>query len=114
MTKFKLTILLALVCLMFGLSCFGLGYRIGSKQAKSVPPVNIQHELESLEHRLDTLKVVNNTLIQKNDSIQVKIVKIKEEHEKTADIILSNDVESDYIFFTDYINSFRLMCSDFE
>lgn len=110
MTKFKLTILLVIV----GLSCFGLGYKIGSKQAKSVSPINIQNELESLEHRLDTLKVVNNTLIQKNDSIQVKIVKIKEEHEKTADIILSNDVESDYIFFTDYINSFRLMRPNFE
>ena len=100
-------------CLLIGLF-FGFGvssyifFRSDSTNDKQ-----IYTEIESLNSRLDTLKVENNTLIQRNDSIQVRIVKIKENYEETVHTILSNDVDFDYCFFTEYIDSYRLLRGDF-
>lgn len=88
-------ILLILIILVF--SCIW----IYNRTIKSLP--DTERIIDSLSNKIDSIKVENITLIQKNDSIRIKIVEVERNHEENTNTILTNNVSDDYLFFTDYI-----------
>ena len=89
------SILLILIILIFSCIC------IYNKTVKSLP--DTEQIIDSLSNKIDSIKVENITLIQKNDSIRIKIVEVERNHEENTNTILTNNVSDDYLFFTDYI-----------
>ena len=88
-------ILLILVILVFSYVW------IYNRTVKSLP--DTERIIDSLSNKIDSIKVENITLIQKNDSIRIKIVEVERNHEENTSTILTNTVSDDYLFFTDYI-----------
>ena len=77
---------------------------LNNKISRQTPDTN--SIIDSLSSKIDSIKVENITLIQRNDSIQVKIVEVEKAYEKNTNIILANDVSEDYVFFTNYVSRY--------
>lgn len=61
--------------------------------------------IDSLELEIDSLSNIRDSIIERVDTIYVKLNNISSEHEKNVDIIVNNDVSEDYSFFLEYIRS---------
>lgn len=61
--------------------------------------------IDSLESEIDSLINIREDIIERVDTIYVKLNNISSEHEKDVDIIVNNDVSEDYSFFLEYIRN---------
>lgn len=50
--------------------------------------------------------LVRDTLYKANDSIVTKIIYLNKEYERKKDSIINNDVSSDLLFFSAYVESY--------
>ena len=50
--------------------------------------------------------LVRDTLYKTNDSIVTKIIYLNKEYERKKDSIINNDVSSDLLFFSAYVESY--------
>lgn len=83
--------------------CF-LGYILLSKPKSIEANPNVYTEkIDSLGLELNALKQIRDSIRSSIDTITIEINNNKESYEETRDIILSNSVDDDYLFFTDYL-----------
>ena len=88
----------AITLLLLGALAFSL-WEIQNRRDAS----NIEQIIDSITSKIDSIKVENITLVQKNDSIQVRIVEVERTYEENTNTILANSVSDDYIFFSEYV-----------
>ena len=87
-----------IILFLLGVLVFSL-WEIQSRRDAS----NIEQIIDSITSKIDSIKVENITLVQKNDSIQVRIVEVERTYEENTNTILANSVSDDYIFFSEYV-----------
>ena len=87
-----------IILFLLGVIAFSL-WEIQSRRDAS----NIEQIIDSITSKIDSIKVENITLVQKNDSIQVRIVEVERTYEENTNTILANSVSDDYIFFSEYV-----------
>lgn len=87
-----------IILFLLGVVAFSL-WEIQSRRDAS----NIEQIIDSITSKIDSIKVENITLVQKNDSIQVRIVEVERTYEENTNTILANSVSDDYIFFSEYV-----------
>lgn len=87
-----------IILFLLGVLAFSL-WEIQSRRDAS----NIEQIIDSITSKIDSIKVENITLVQKNDSIQVRIVEVERTYEENTNTILANSVSDDYIFFSEYV-----------
>ena len=64
-----------------------------------------KHEENQKPELRDTIIVRRNSISKEIDTIYREIIKNNTEYEKDYNIIINNDVDSDYLFFTKYLES---------
>lgn len=69
-------------------------------------------EMLKLESKIDSIKSHRDSLHLVIDSTHTEMINIKHTYEKTVDIIHNNSVDSNYVFFTNYINNYSRLRSD--
>jgi outer membrane lipoprotein-sorting protein len=62
-------------------------------------------KIDSLESEIDSLNNIRNDILERVDTIYVKLNNINSEHEKNVSIIVNNDIDEDYSFFLEYIRN---------
>ena len=87
-----------IILFLLGVIAFSL-WEIQSRRDAS----NIEQIIDSITSKIDSIKVENITLVQKNDSIQVRIVEVERTYEENTNTVLANSVSDDYIFFSEYV-----------
>lgn len=81
-----------------------LGYILISEPRSIETNPNVYTEkIDSLGLELNALKQIRDSIRSSIDTITIEINNNKESYEETRDIILSNSVDNDYLFFTDYL-----------
>ena len=88
----------AITLFLLGVLAFSL-WEIQNRRDAS----NIEQIIDSITSKIDSIKVENITLVQKNDSIQVRIVEVERTYEENTNTVLANSVSDDYIFFSEYV-----------
>ena len=91
--------IIGIILLLLGI--VGISYWQMQKKLNSIP--NTEQIIDSIASKIDSIKVENITLVQKNDSIQVRIVEVERTYEKNTNTILANSVSDDYVFFSEYV-----------
>ncbi len=91
--------IIGIILLLLGI--VGISYWQMQKSLNSIP--NTEQIIDSIASKIDSIKVENITLVQKNDSIQVRIVEVERTYEENTNTILANSMSDDYIFFSEYI-----------
>lgn len=81
-----------------------LGYILISEPKSIETNPNVYTEkIDSLGLELNVLKQIRDSIRSSIDTITIEINNNKESYEETRDIILSNSVDDDYLFFTGYL-----------
>ena len=81
-----------------------LGFILLDKQKNSKPNFNIYTEkIDSLKFELTTLQQNRDSVRSLIDTITIKINDNKKNYEKIHNVILSNSINDDYVFFTEYL-----------
>lgn len=65
-------------------------------------------KINSLELELSSLKQVRDSVRNLIDTVFIKISDNEKDYEETHNIILSNNVTEDYLFFTEYLRQNKL------
>lgn len=79
-----------------------LGFILLSRPRSEEPDFSIYTErIDSLE--LSTLRQTRDSVRSSIDTITIKISDNEKNYEEIRDIILSNSVNDDYVFFTEYL-----------
>lgn len=82
-----------------------LGFILLSKPKSREPDYNIYIErIDSLESELSTLRQVRDSIRSSIDTITTEIGNNEKNYEEIRDVILSNSVSDDYLFFTEYLS----------
>lgn len=85
-----------------------LGFILLSRPKNEEPNFSIYTErIDSLELELSTLRQTRDSVRSSIDTITIKISDNKKNYEEIRDIILSNSVNDDYVFFTEYLRQNR-------
>lgn len=82
-----------------------LGFILLSKSKKVTPNFSTYtKKIDSLELELSTLRQTRDSVRSSIDTIIIKISDNEKNYEEIRDIILSNSVNEDYLFFTEYLS----------
>ena len=82
-----------------------LGFILLSRPKNEEPDFSIYTEkIDSLELELFTLRQIRDSVRSSIDTITIKISDNEKNYEEIRDIILSNSVSDDYLFFTEYLS----------
>lgn len=65
--------------------------------------LHLAHTKRKVEPRTDTLYITRDILIEKIDTIRDSIIRIDEKFRADYDVIIRQPVDSDYLFFTRYL-----------
>lgn len=65
--------------------------------------LHLAYTKKKVYQRVDTLYVTRDMLIEKIDTIRDSIVRIDEKFRANYDVVISQPVDSDYLFFTRYL-----------
>ena len=65
--------------------------------------LHLAYTKRKVEPRTDTLYITRDMLIEKIDTIRDSIIRIDEKFRADYDVIISQPVDSDYLFFTRYL-----------
>ena len=85
-----------------------LGFILLSRPKDREPNFDVYTEkIDSLELELSILQQSRDSVRVSIDTTMIKINDNKDNYEKIRDIILSNSVNDDYVFFTKYIKQNR-------
>lgn len=82
-----------------------LGFILLSRPKSEEPDFSIYTErIDSLELELYTLRQTRDSVRSSIDTITIEISDNEKNYEEIRDIILSNSVNDDYMFFTEYLS----------
>ena len=82
-----------------------LGFILLSRPKSEEPDFSIYTErIDSLELELSILQQTRDSVRSSIDTITIKISDNEKNYEEIRDIILSNSVSDDYLFFTEYLS----------
>ena len=85
-----------------------LGFILLDRPKSEEPDFSIYTErIDSLELELSTLQQTRDSVRSSIDTITIKISDNEKNYEEIRDIILSNSVNDDYVFFTEYLKQNR-------
>lgn len=85
-----------------------LGFILLSRPRSEEPDFSIYTErIDSLELELSTLRQTRDSVRSSIDTITIKISDNEKNYEEIRDIILSNSVNDDYVFFTEYLRQYK-------
>lgn len=59
--------------------------------------------IESTQSKIDSLTIVRDSIDKQIDTITITIEKTYIQYEKDRNIILNNNINEDYMFFSDYV-----------
>lgn len=96
-------VLIALIIVVFIYDCYSRYYTNNDTYLQ---------EIQKLESKIDSIKSHRDSLHLVIDSTHTEMINIKHTYEKTVDIIHNNSVDSNYVFFTNYINNYSRLRSD--
>lgn len=96
-------VLIALIIVVFMYDCYSRFYTDNNTYLQ---------EISKLESKIDSIKSHRDSLHLVIDSTHTEMINIKHTYEKTVDIIHNNSVDSNYVFFTNYINNYSRLRSD--
>lgn len=96
-------VLMALIIVVFMYDCYSRYYTDNNTYLQ---------EMLKLESKIDSIKSHRDSLHLVIDSTHTEMINIKHTYEKTVDIIHNNSVDSNYVFFTNYINNYSRLRSD--
>lgn len=65
--------------------------------------LHLAYTKKKVYKRVDTLYVTRDMLIEKIDTIRDSIIRIDEKFRANYDVVISQPVDSDYLFFTRYL-----------
>ena len=82
-----------------------LGFILSSKSRSRESDFSIYTEkIDSLELELSTLQKTRDSIRSFIDTVTIEINKNEKNYEESRDIILSNSISDDYVFFTEYLS----------
>ena len=82
-----------------------LGFILSNKSRSREFDSSIYTEkIDSLELELFTLQKTRDSIRSSIDTVIIEINKNEKNYEESRDIILSNSVSDDYMFFTEYLS----------
>ena len=85
-----------------------LGFILLDRPKSEEPDFSIYTErIDSLELELSTLQQTRDSVRSSIDTITIKISDNEKNYEEIRDIVLSNSVNDDYVFFTEYLKQNR-------
>ena len=85
-----------------------LGFILLNRPKSEEPNFSIYTEkIDSLELELSTFRQIRDSVRSSIDTITIKISDNEKNYEEIRDIILSNSVNDDYVFFTEYLRQNR-------
>ena len=64
-------------------------------------------QIDSLENVISILENKKDSLDAERDTIKIEIEKVITKYEKARNIIINNSPDSDYIFFSNYLDWYR-------
>lgn len=64
-------------------------------------------KIDSLEYVISTLENKRDSLAIERDTIKIEIEKVITKYEKIHNTIINNSPDSDYIFFSNYLDWYR-------
>ena len=104
MTKWKTlkVVLLILWAAVTFLLCY-FSYNRWSSMKKN--PEEFIKKIDSLDFKIDSIYIVRDSILEKIDTVYIKLEDNNKQYEKNVNNILNNDANEDYVFFLKYINS---------
>lgn len=103
MTKKNKLILLG-VCIVLIISGFFFWKKCSTGKIENDPYNDMVHKVDSLNVKIDSLKIQRDTIFSNIDSSKQRIGLIELQYEKNFNTIINQPVDSDIKFFTDYIS----------
>ena len=72
--------------------------------------VNYSNKIDSIESKLEQINTKRDSIKERIDTVVIKLKENDKYYKETINSIITNDINSDYIFFTNYLinNSKRL------
>lgn len=70
-------------------------------------PTEFIEKIDSLEYIIDSISIEKEKINEKIDTVYFKIYKNNLKYEETRDIIVNNNVDEDYLFFSKYIEYYK-------
>lgn len=97
-----------ILCIIFGVLVLLSGLHIRKIKQENTPyQQELLNKIDSLEHQIQLLEFENDSIYIEIDTVYQQIEKIKVIRNEKLISVVYNDADSDYEFFTNYINSNR-------
>lgn len=66
---------------------------------------------DTIYSQIEKIYIQNDSLLRINDSINIKVIEVEKTYEKTIDAIKHNNLDDDYLYFTNYVARY---CSSYQ
>lgn len=98
---------LAVLVVLWATVVFLVCYLGSSRIPERTNPDEFIERIDSLDSKIDSVYDIRDSICEKIDNTYIKLEDNNKQYEENFNRVINNDVNEDYVFFLNYINSNR-------